>query len=214
MQAALTAADAGLGRSETFDGMLLKARLHDSQGETEDAQAWYEKAYNAATDDSDREFIRIRLTMINVDEENVKALVDLASERDQVFQNRAGVALALLGHADEALDLYEILPDDNKIPRRHIRLSEWALVAEDFERAQTEAWSAYQTASSRTDRLYSLALLSEAYRKPEALDSLVELLSAQGLENEELLELRIDIMVELGRFQEAIDLYGDIATEK
>ena len=213
MKAALSAADAGLRRNETFDGMLLKARLQDAQGETEDAQVWYEKAYAAATDDSEREFIRIRLTMINVDDENVNALIDLAGERDQVFQNRAGVALALLGHADDALGLYEILPEDDKIPRRHIRLSEWALVAEDFGRAQTEAWNAYQTASSRADRLYGLALLSEAYRKPDALDRLVELLSAQGLENEELLELRIDILVELGRFQEAIDLYGDIATE-
>ena len=212
MQAALTAANAGLQRNETFDGMLLKARLHDSRGETEDAQIWYEKAYDTATDDREREFIRIRLTMINVDDENVNALIDLAGERDQVFQNRAGIALALLGHADNALDLYQILPDDDKIPRRHIRLSEWALVSEEYERAQAEAWSAYQTASSRADRLYGLALLSEAYRKPGELDQLVDLLDDQGVDNEELLDLRIDLLVELDRFQEAIDLYSDIAT--
>ena len=212
MQAALTAANAGLQRNETFDGMLLKARLHDSRGETQDAQIWYEKAYDTATDDREREFIRIRLTMINVDDENVNALIDLAGERDQVFQNRAGIALALLGHADNALDLYQILPDDDKIPRRHIRLSEWALVSEEYERAQAEAWSAYQTASSRADRLYGLALLSEAYRKPGELDQLVDLLDDQGVDNEELLDLRIDLLVELDRFQEAIDLYSDIAT--
>ena len=213
MQAALSAADAGLERNESLDGMLLKARLHDAQGDTENAQVWYEKAFDAATDDSDREFIRIRLTMINVDDENVNALIDLAVERDQVFKNRAGVALALLGHGDNALNLYQILPDDNKIPRRHIRLSEWALVSDDYERAQTEAWSAYQTATSRADRLYGLALLSEAYRKPDDLDQLVNMLSSQSVDNEELLDLRIDLLVELGRFQEAIDLYSEIASQ-
>ena len=105
--AALDAVDSALALRETPDALLLKARLLDATGNPDQATDWYRRAAEATGLESDKEFIRIRLTMAEASNRNIDALVTLAKQRDQAFRNRAAITLALLGHPDQALDLFE-----------------------------------------------------------------------------------------------------------
>ena len=214
--------DAALALNETADGLLLKARLQDAAGDAQAALPWYERAAAATERAEEQEFIRLRQTMIQVDERNVDALLELAGQRDQAFRNRAAVALALLGHPAKAVQLYRPDETSDRQFQQHVRLAEWAIAVGDralrqgaqgdatrnwFERAQREAWAAYQGARVRTDLLYALAVLVEAYRKDDALERLIEELGQRPESNEDLLRLRVDLLIETQRYDQAIAFY-------
>ena len=217
-----TSVDAALALNETADGLLLKARLQDAAGDAQAALPWYERAAAATERAEEQEFIRLRQTMIQVDERNVDALLELAGQRDQAFRNRAAVALALLGHPAKAVQLYRPDETSGRQFQQHVRLAEWAIAVGDralrqgaqgdaprnwFERAQREAWAAYQGARVRTDLLYALAVLVEAYRKDDALERLIEELGQRPESNEDLLRLRVDLLIETERYDQAIAFY-------
>lgn len=204
---ARSSVDAALALQETADGLLLKARLLDAKGEAQAALPWYERAAAATQRPEEQEFIRLRRTMIQVDERNVDALVDLARQRDQGFRNRAAVALALLGHPAKAIELHRPDAGAERQFQQHVRLAEWAIAVGDLQRAQREAWVAYRGARVRSDVLYALAVLVEAYRKADALPRLIEELGQRAQANEDLLRLRVDLLIETERYDQAIAFY-------
>ena len=206
---ALAATDSALALHESDDGVLLKARLLDATGDA-GAAAWYRQAAAATTLVAEQEFIRLRLTMADVGNRDIDALVDLARQRDQTFRNRAGIVLALLGHPAEAIALYRASPELGNPFRQHARLAHWAIEADGFARAQAEARLARQAAGTRVDRLYALALLVEAYRKAEALDDLIDHLegsTSDGEPDADLLQTLVDVLIETENYDEAIAFY-------
>ena len=207
---ALEVVDTALELSETVDGTLLKARLLDASGDESGAAEWYRKALDATDLEEEREFIRIRLAMIGVDRRNVEGLVDLARDRDQEFKNRAAITLAVLGHPDRALELYRPDSESPRHFRQLVRVAEWALKAGDHATAREHAWRAYDSTELRFDALYALTLVDEAYRGEGRMDDLVVELEARGVENEDLLDLRIDLLIDLERYDDAIDLFHAI----
>lgn len=191
----------------TVDYFILAGRIADANGNELQALEHYERAFASTDDSKEREFIQIRLAMIDTDKSNVDALYTLANERDQVFKNRAAITLAVLGHTDKALELYKPNPNDEKYFRQLIRFAEWAIIAEDYETAQEFAWQAYDTTDIRFDGLYALTLVDESYRLNDELDVLVAELSSRDDRDEDLVDLHIDLLTDLERYDEAIELY-------
>ena len=211
LAAAMDATGKALDIHENVDGMLLNARLLDATGDVASATPWYETAAQTTTSSEEKDFIRLRLTMAQATNRNIEALVELAKTRDQAFRNRAAITLALLGHPATATRLYEASAEAGNPFRPHARLAHWAIEAGELGIAQTESWRAYDAAATRADRLYALALLVEAHRKDNALDGLLTRL-AQTMSDEEfdpdLLETRIDLLIETENYDEAIDFYA------
>ena len=212
--AALGAIDNALALRETPDALLLKARLLDATGNPDQATEWYGKAAGATDLEAEKEFIRIRLTMAEASNRNIDALVTLADERDQAFRNRAAITLALLGHPDQALDLFDPAEQSGSPFRQHVRVAQWAIEGGDLDLAQEASWTAYRSTEVRADALYALALLAESYRKDDALDELLVHLAEQTVANGEpdpmLVEARVDILIETEHYDEAIAFYETV----
>ncbi len=213
---AVTATDKALALRESVDGTLLKARLLDATGNDDEAAMWYGKATEATTVAEEKEFIGLRLTMATASNRNIGALVDLANERGQAFRNRAAIVLALLGHPAEAIALYRASVEFGNPFRQHSRLTHWAIESGDFGRAQAEAWHAYRAVGTRADKLYALALLVESYRKDDALSDLIdhpELATSGGEGDVDLLQTRVDVLIETENYDEAIEFYETTAVQ-
>lgn len=217
LAAAIDATGKALDIHEHVDGMLLNARLLDATGDADGATAWYETAAQTTTSAGEKDFIRLRLTMAQATNRNIDALVELAKERDQAFRNRAAITLALLGHPATATRLYEASEELGNPFRPHARLANWAMESGEFELAQSESWRAYEAAATRGDRLYALALLVEAHRKDNALDTLLtrlgQAMSDDGFDPD-LLETRIDLLIETKNYDEAIDFYRSMDDQR
>lgn len=204
---AIEQADLALELEETTDGTLLKARLLDAQGKKGEAVEWYEKTLELTKLSEEQQFIRIRLAMIDVQPTNVEALVDLAAAQNQEFKNRAALTLAVLGHPITAVELYEPNPESKYYFRQLLRITEWAILAENFELAQQNAWLAYKSAETRFDALYALTLVDESYRKAGNLPKLLEELIARKEKDKDLTDLHIDLLTDFERYDEAIALF-------
>ncbi len=213
-ESALSAVESALELSATTDGELLKARLLDAGGDESGAVEWYRRALESTDLAEEREFVRIRLAMIEVDGRNVEALSALAADRDQEFRNRAAITLAVLGHPDRALELYRSEPGSDRYFRQLVRVAEWALKAGDHETAREHAWRAYDATEIRFDALYALTLVDESYRSAGELDALVSELESRGVGNEDLLHLRIDLLIDLERYDDAIELYRGMSWDE
>ena len=213
-EASRAAIETALSHHETTDGLLLKARLLDVAGEAEAAVPFYERALAATDRKQEAEFIRIRLTMAQARALNVDSLLDLAQERDQSFKNRAAVALAVLGHADLARDIYRAVESDdrNRMYREHLRLAEWSLASGAHAVAQREAWRAFEGVGGLLDARYALALLVESHREEGSLAELVAGLDERSGPAAALLdELRIDLLIETARYDDAVAFYESVA---
>ena len=210
LAAAADATENALEIHEDVDGMLLYARLLDARGDPDGASPFYERAAQKTNSAAEKDFIRLRLTMSEASNRNVDALIDLAKGRDRTFRNRAAITLALLGHPDLATGLYEVSAELGSPFRQRARIAHWAIESRQFELAQTECWQAVEAASTRADRLYALALLVEAHRKDDALAELLVRLAPATTGDEidpDLLETRIDVLIETANYDEAIDFY-------
>ena len=208
---ALIAVDHALALQESPDALLLKARLLDATGKPGDATEWYRQAADSTDRAAEKAFIRLRLTMAEASNRNIDTLLALAHQRDQAFRNRAAITLALLGHPHQALVLYDPGAGAGNPFRRHVRVAQWAIHAGDLDLAQEAAWTAYQGTEVRSDALYALALLAEAYRKDDALDELLahlaERTAANGKPDEMLVQARVDVLIETENYDEAIAFY-------
>ena len=211
--ASLAAIETAMDYHKTTDGLLLKARLLDVAGDVEAAVPFYERALAATDRKEEAEFIRIRLTMAEARTDNVDSLIDLARERDQSFKNRAAIALAVLGHPDLANQIYRVVKDDpGRAYREHVRLAQWALAAGAHPVAQREAWLAFGTAGLQIDARYALALLVESHREEETLTDLVAGLDGRGAPETAMLdELRVDLLIETRRYDDAVAFYESVA---
>lgn len=207
---AIEVADLAIALEESTDSTLLKARLLDAQGKKGDAVEWYEKTLQLTEIAEEQQFIRIRLAMIDVQPTNVEALLNLAVQEDQEFKNRAALTLAVLGHPTHAVELYRPSPDNKFYFRQLLRLTEWAILAERFELAQTNAWLAYETAETRFDALYALTLVDEAYRKADSLATLLDALSERDDKDQDLSDLHIDLLTDFEKYDEAIALFQSL----
>ncbi|MYD95794.1 MAG: hypothetical protein F4X98_00220 [Gammaproteobacteria bacterium] len=217
-ESALDATDTALELRATGDALLLKARILDATGDSARAAGFYERAVALTEDAAQRAFIRLRLTMAAATNRNVAALVDLANEQDQAFRNRAAIVLALLGHPDQAIELYDPNAGAGHPFRQHARIAHWALKSSHFDKAQEAAWTAYLNAPTRVDGLYALGLWAESHRKNDSLPQLLDDLETHDTNAEqidpELIQLRIDVLVETENYDEAIRFYetGDNET--
>ena len=203
----LLAENEELNSELVVDYYILAGRIADANGDEQQALAHYENAFARTDNPDEKEFIQIRLAMIDTDKTNVDALYSLAINRDQEFKNRAAITLAVLGHTDKALELYKPNPDDEKYFRQLIRHAEWAVIAKDYETAQKFAWLAYDNTDIRFDGLYALTLVDEAYRHNDELDVLVDELTHRVDKDQDLVDLHIDLLTDLERYDEAIELY-------
>ena len=211
--ASLAAIETAMDHHETTDGLLLMARLLDVAGDADAAVPFYERALAATDRKEEAEFIRIRLTMAEARARNVEALIDLARERDQSFKNRAAIALAVLGHPDLASEIYQAVKDDpGRAYREHVRLAQWALASGAHPVAQREAWLAYQAAGLQIDARYALMLLVESHRDEGTLIELVDGLDERGAAGTAMLdELRVDLLIETQRYDDAVAFYESVA---
>ena len=207
---AVASSDKALEIAPTANTLLLKARLLDTGGDSKQARDWYRRAADAFGEGDEQWLIRTRLAMMDVSGSNVLALEELAKRRDQEFRNQAAVVLALLGRPERAIPLYKPRAGDGRLYRQHLRLAEWALQADEHELARQQAWLAYGEAEIRVDRLYALALLTESYRKAEALDALLEDLAQRDPGDQELLRLRVETLIETEEYGKAIELYKQL----
>ena len=189
------------------DYFILAGRIADANGNELQALEHYSHALASSDDPTEIEFIQIRLAMIDTDKSNVDALYKLAIDRDQVFKNRAAITLAVLGHTDKALELFKPDPNDEHYFRQLIRFAEWAIIAKDYETAQEFSWLSYDNAQTRFDGLYALTLVDESYRLNGELDVLVANLRDRDDKDEDLVDLHIDLLTDLERYDEAIALY-------
>ncbi|WIO75057.1 tetratricopeptide repeat protein [Porticoccaceae bacterium LTM1] len=209
---ALKFADQALGLNKSADGLLLKARLLDAKGQAGDAAKIYQQAFAKTTSPEEKEFIQIRLTMID-SADNADALIKLAGKRDQEFKNRAAVVLALLGYQQEAIELYGVEENAAKPYLQHIRLADWAIKGKDYDLAQQQAWQAYQTAGASYNARYAIAVLLESYREAEKLADAEKLL-AKHHDDPELQQAHIDVLIELNRYDDAITLFKKANAEE
>jgi tetratricopeptide (TPR) repeat protein len=203
---ALEAVERAIKIEESAEALIQKAQLLDAAGEMAQARAWYEKAVPLAGA-ADAVRVRLRLALMQASGGDPKGLVELAQSQDQVFRNRVAVALAVLGHTREALDIFRVISPRN--PERfqeQLRVTEWAIRTGDAKRAQAQAWEAARSTNVVADQRYALSLLVEAHRLDSTLPALIERFGAEKPLLPEARPLWIDLLRDAGRYDEAIAL--------
>ncbi len=206
LAAAAKTIEQALALETTADLVVLRARLLEASDRLADARKSYEQALTLLTSPEEQEDVRLRLTFLSTDTQNVEALVALARTRDRPFRNRAAVALAILNHPAEAADLYEVFGEGAAQQRQHLRLAQWALQAGQAVKAQDQAWQAVLGATLSRDIRYSLSVLVEAHELDASWERLLARFAGQPQLGPDAAAVRVDVLRRLGRFNEAIAL--------
>ncbi|MCA9000625.1 MAG: tetratricopeptide repeat protein, partial [Planctomycetes bacterium] len=145
------------------------------------------------------------------------ALVEFSADRDDAMKRRAAIVLGLLGAPEKALELYVVDESEvgkmrsTSIFRQEARMTEWAIQAEDGEKAQLHGWNAAMAAKLMRDRNYAMTLLVEAYRIDDKIDVLIDRFQeaqAAGELSHEGRAVWVELLREKGRIDEAIALFG------
>ncbi|MBX3485118.1 hypothetical protein [Phenylobacterium sp.] len=202
---ALEASDAALELEESPAAILLKGRLLDVQGQAADAAIWYEKARAGSRDAPSRSLLDLRLAVISATERRPEALADLAKTRSVEASRRTASVLALLGYPTAAIALLQERGGSAASYVDQVRLANWAMAARDSSGATSFAWRAFQDAHNGADQRYALALMIEAFRSAGDLMSAARFLAAQP-SSPEVEQARLDLLLELGKYDEAITL--------
>ncbi|MDP6442493.1 MAG: hypothetical protein QF805_01760 [Pirellulaceae bacterium] len=207
------------------DLRLWQARLYDALGQIEDAKDSYESLITADLSADDQQKIRLRLALMGLLGEggskaksDTKKLVELAEASDDVaFRNRAAIVLAVQNQFAEAVKLFTIGGEKTDRFRSASRVAEWAIRANDRDKAIESAWDAVRSSQLKRDRRYALALLVEAYRLKEEKKGLAALADAFAKEDAdrgitaEMKAAWIELLGELGRHDDAIKLFKSTA---
>lgn len=187
--------------------LLLRAELLDALGRGDDAGKAYEDLLGRELEPALRRRILFRRALVGSD--SIQQLKDFAAsdgnDRDQ--RNQAAIILALRNEPKAALDLYEVSGEGTDRFRQLVRLAEWALAANEHERAQQFAWEAVDVAKMRRDRRYALTVVVSAYRAGEAIDKLLERFAASKDLDKDARQIWIDLLRDEGRVDDALRLF-------
>jgi len=189
------------------------ARLLDALGRRDEAREAYRKALALAPEDAARAGrLRLRLAMLREAGDGDDAeppLVAFASGEEVApdLRNRAAVVLALRGRENAAADLFRPAGEGAARFRDEARVAQWRLAAEDPGAAKEVAWRALSAARLGRDRRYALALLVEAHRDAGDLGALADRFAREEDLPDEARAVWIDLLRELGRVDEAMELF-------
>ncbi len=204
------------------DLRLVQAKFHDALGETEAAKEIYAELTKADLSEADKQTVSLRLALMGLlgdsnakQGSDAKPLIDLATNSDDIgFKNRAANVLAVQNRHADALKLFTITGTGTGRFRSASRVTEWAIRANERDRAIETAWQAVESAALKRDRNYALALLVESYRlkeKTKGVEALVDEFKRRNDEFEpmttEMQRVWIDLLRELGRYDDAIALF-------
>ncbi len=187
--------------------LLLTAELLDALGRGDDAGLAYEALLKRDLEPALRRKILFRRALVGSD--SIQQLQDYAArpENDRVQRNQAAIILALRDQPKAALALYEVAGEGTERFRQLVRLAEWALAAEDFERAQQLAWEAVGAAKMRRDRRYALTTVVSAYRAGDAVEALLQRFAAATDLDKDARQVWIDLLRDEGRVDDALALF-------
>ncbi|MCD9005875.1 hypothetical protein LDO31_06420 [Luteimonas sp. XNQY3] len=199
---ALADVDRALSLSPSADAWLLKARLLDAQGDVGAAAAWYAKACDASHAPDEQAFLQLRLAIAGA-QDRPGALAELARQWPQASANRLAPVVALLGQRGQAVGIQRVDGRGEDAYRQHVRVADWARAAGEHAVAREHAWSAFAAAGDAAGQRYALALLAESYRDADDLAGAAAFLAARP-QLPEVAQARVDALLELGRYDEAI----------
>ncbi|MEC9048764.1 MAG: hypothetical protein VYA51_12195, partial [Planctomycetota bacterium] len=198
----------GVDAAARTDGdLLLRAELLDALGRGDDAGRAYEDLLARDLAPALRRRILFRRALVGSD--SIQQLKDFAArpENDREQRNQAAIILALRDQPAAALALYEVSGEGTQRFRQLVRLAEWALAAEDYERAQQLAWEAVGAAKMRRDRRYALTAVVSAYRAGGAVDALLARFGAAEDLDKDARQVWIDLLRDEGRVDDALRLF-------
>lgn len=209
-----------------LDLLLTQAKFHDALGETEAAKEIYTELTKSDLSEIDKQTVSLRLALMGLlgdsqakQSSDAKPLIDLASNSDDIdFKNRAANVLAVQNRHADALKLFTITGTGTVKFRSASRVTEWAIRASERDQAIETAWQAVESAALKRDRNYALALLVESYRlkeKTAGVEALVDEFKRRNDAGEpmtsEMQRVWIDLLRELGRYDDAIGLFRKTA---
>jgi len=211
------------------DLRLWQARLFDALGEIDKAREAYKDLMASDLSQADQQMVRLRLALMGLLGQggsdaavSTRELIDLAKTSDDTaFRNRAAIVLAVQNQYAEATKLFVVAGDGAARFRGASRVAEWAIRANNREAAIASAWDAVRSAQMKPDRRYALTLLVEAYRMGKAREGLAELADAFAAAeskkdaplSEEMRAVWVDLLGELGRYDDAIRLFKTSVAE-
>ncbi|WP_295184196.1 hypothetical protein [uncultured Brevundimonas sp.] len=205
VEAATDTVSAALDHCPSTDALLLRGRLLDIQNQAGAASVWYARARAQSDDPQERVMLDRRLAIIRVTGRQPDALSQLAGAGDAAMANRAAAVLGLLGRPGDAAALYRPRTTAGERYSDAVRLADWAIRQGAPDMAAVSAWRAVEAAGTTEDRLYGLALLVEAYRTADRLAE-AEAFLAQKPRGLEVDQARLDILLELRRYDDAVAL--------
>lgn len=198
---AAASVDAALALDVGIDAQLLRARLFDAIGRPALAAPFYAAA--ASSGSEDRADLLLRAAIAAAEDGDPKTLAPLAAQAEA--RTRRGIAdlLGVLGDPAGALATYRPVAAGVPAFSAQLRMAQWAIAAGDRDTATAAAWAAFRVATTPADRRYALALLAEAFRNANDLSALLTFLQGKPA-NLDVLQLRVDTLVELGRMDDAL----------
>ncbi|MFN3239999.1 MAG: hypothetical protein ACE37K_00630 [Planctomycetota bacterium] len=187
--------------------LLLRAELLDALGKGDDAGKAYEDLLARELEPALRRRILFRRALVGSD--SIQQLRDFAASdgNDREQRNQAAIILALRNEPKAALELYEVSGEGTARFRQLVRLAEWALAADEPERAQQLAWEAVDVAKMRRDRRYALTVVVSAYRAGDAIDALLQRFEAAESLDKDARQIWIDLLRDEGRVDDALRLF-------
>lgn len=210
------------------DLRIWQAKLHDALGDVAKSKEIYQSLIQDDLSDEQQQAVRLRLALMGLigdassrTKSDAKPLIDLASKSEDVkFRNRAANVLAVQNQHAEAIKLFTIEGDGTERFRSASRVTEWAIRANNRDKAIESAWDAVESSELKRDRNYALALLVESYRmkeKKKGLEKLVEEFAERDRSDEsmtaEMRSVWVSLLRELGRYDDAIKLFRSTADQ-
>lgn len=206
---ALRELDGIAGAQRTNADLLLRAELLDTIARGDEAARSYDELLTRDLEPELRRRILFRRALVGSD--SIAQLQAFAKSKgnDRTQRNQAATILALRNEPKAALELYEVHGEGTERFRQLVRLSEWALAAKEFEKAQEFGWEAVQIAKMKRDRRYALTVVVSAYRAGDAIDALLQRLEQSPDLKNDARQVWIDLLRDEGRVDDALRLFQE-----